>query len=136
MILILAVLFAFAIAFFATQNTAGITLHLASYVFSGVPLYVVMLIALLVGLFIAWIVHMFDSLNSTFTIHGKDANLRKANDIILDLKKQVQNLQGENASLRTHERQTIPHETTEVVTEEKEVQRTHPLLENLRHTFS
>ncbi len=132
MILIVAVLFAFVVAFFATQNTTITTLHLANYVFSGVPLYMVMLVALFIGLCIAGIVNLFYSINSTLAIRGKDSHIRKANDTIFTLRKQIDELRSENANLRAEEGQSVAQQTTE---EENTTQRPHPWFENLRHSF-
>lgn len=97
--IILAVLIGLGIAFFATQNTQGITVHLINYSWKAVPIYVVMACSLLLGLMLAWILSVAQSLSSYFSLHKKDDKIKQANKTIAELTKQVHNLELENAKL-------------------------------------
>jgi len=56
LVLLVGVIFGLAIAYFATQNTTPVTIHIAQYAFEG-PLYLVVMGSLFVGLLIAWILY-------------------------------------------------------------------------------
>lgn len=99
--LLVAVIFGVAIGYFATQNTMPVTIRLAEYAIEEVPLYLVVLGSLLAGLLIAWILYIARAVSSSITIHGKDTEVRKARQTAADLEHRVQELEVENARLRT-----------------------------------
>lgn len=97
--IILAVIIGLCIAFFATQNTQVITIHLMNYSWKAIPLYLVIIFSLLVGLILSWILSIIQSLSSFFSIHKKDDKIREANKSIAELTKKVHSLELENAAL-------------------------------------
>ena len=99
--LLVAVIFGAAIGYFATQNTLPVTIRLADYAIEEVPLYLVIVGSLLAGLLIAWILYIARSVSSSITIHGKDAEVRKARQAAADLEHRVKDLEVENARLKT-----------------------------------
>jgi len=101
LILLVGVIFGLAIGYFATQNTTPVTIQVAQYAFKEVPLYLVIVGSLFVGLFIAWILYFAKSISSTLAIHGRDHALKRARQTTADLELQVQELQAENAQLKT-----------------------------------
>lgn len=76
-LLILLVVVGLGMAYFATQNGVAVPLTLADYVLGEYPLYVVVLVSILLGLFLGWLVNIVNGLSSTLTIHGKDSQLKK-----------------------------------------------------------
>ncbi len=98
--LILLVVFGLGAALFATQNTGVVHITLANYLFSGIPLYVIVIGSMLVGIFISWLISMIDSISSTITIHGKDNALKEAHQTIEKYKKENQALLMENEHLK------------------------------------
>lgn len=99
--LLIAVIFGLAVGYFATQNITPVTIRVAEYAIEEVPLYVVIVGSMLVGLLIAWILYLARSLSSTITIYGKDTEVRKARRTVVDLEHRVQELEVENARLKT-----------------------------------
>jgi len=55
LVLMVAVIFGIAIAYFGMQNISPVTIRLNEYVWNDVPLYLVIVGSLFVGLFVAWI---------------------------------------------------------------------------------
>ncbi len=100
-ILIFAIFVGLGITYFATQNTAKVSLQLASYMLSGIPLYLVVVGALLLGLALAWIFSLASSLSSTLTIRGGRNKLKQANKTIAELAKKNHQLELESARLKT-----------------------------------
>lgn len=99
-VLLLAVIFGGVVGYFATQNTAPVTIQFARYFIEGVPLYLVILGSALAGLFMAWIFHIARSLSTAVTIYGKDHAVRRANRASEDLEQRVHELEVENERLR------------------------------------
>jgi|1186.fasta_scaffold253395_2 uncharacterized integral membrane protein len=99
--LLIAVIFGAAVGYFATQNTMPVTIRLADYAIEEVPIYLVVVGSLLIGLFIAWIIHVARSVSSSITIRGKNTEVRRARQDVADLEHRVQELEVENARLRT-----------------------------------
>ncbi len=105
--LIFTVIFGIIIAYFATQNTTSIGLHFASYSWSGIPVYLVVLLSLLIGLLFAWLLHVLTSISSSLTIRGKDHALTDLKRENSELTKQVHQLELENSKLATKEETII-----------------------------
>jgi uncharacterized integral membrane protein len=101
LVLLVAVIFGFAIGYFATQNTTPVTIQVAEYALHEVPLYLVIGGSLLAGFFIAWILYFARSVSSTLAVYGRDHAARKAQQTAADLELRVQALEAENAQLKT-----------------------------------
>jgi uncharacterized integral membrane protein len=108
-VLILAVIFGMAIAYFATQNTTPVTIRFAEYTLEQVPLYLVALGSLMVGLCMASILYFAKSISTTVKTFGRDHALRRARRSAADLELRIQELEAENAELKTH--RSFPHDT-------------------------
>jgi len=100
LVLLVGVIFGLAIAYFATQNTTPVTIHIAQYAFEG-PLYLVVMGSLFVGLLIAWILYFGRSVCSKLAVYGREHALKKARQTAADLELRVRDLQAENAQLKT-----------------------------------
>ncbi len=87
-ILVLTLLFSFGFAFFATQNTKEVSIHIAQYVFSG-PLYIVVLSSIFVGIVFAGIVHFFTSLFSLLLLQKKENTINELKKTVVELIKRV-----------------------------------------------
>src|SRR5437868_6607768 len=101
-VLVLAILIGIAISLFSTQNTHGVTITLANYPLTGVPLYIIATVSFLLGIIISFIGSLFSSISSFFALHSKDAAITQANTTIKNLKNRVQELELENTRLRGH----------------------------------
>ena len=101
--IIFAVLFSLVVAVFATQNTGNIALHFFSYTFTNVPIYLVVLVALLIGLFLAWILHLLTAVSASMKIKKKNEALKEAEQNNLELTKKVHKMELENTKLTASE---------------------------------
>ena len=112
-VLLVAVIFGIAIAYFGMQNISPVTIRLNEYVWNDVPLYLVIVGSLFVGLFIAGILYFARSVSSTLTIYGKDRAMKKAKHTVADLEHRVHELEAENAQLKNQlsSPSEIPHHT-------------------------
>lgn len=96
---IFTVIFSVGVAYFATQNTTTLTLHLSSYTLTGIPIYLVMLGSLLIGLLFAWIFQILNAISSSWAWRNKENALKQEKKSNLELIKQVHQLELENTKL-------------------------------------
>lgn len=100
---IFTIIFAIAVAYFAVQNTAAVTINTPGYN-HAVPVYLVVLLSLLVGFIFAWILHLMNAFASLFAFRGKDNAIKKGNKVNTELTNKVRNLEVENAKLETEKK--------------------------------
>jgi uncharacterized integral membrane protein len=96
LILIIAVI----VAFFAGQNTVLVTINILTYS-REIPLYLVVLVSLLIGFVLAWILHLMNAFASLFALRGKDNVIKKEKKVNTELTKKVQGLEIEKTKLET-----------------------------------
>lgn len=99
-ILIFTLLFAVPVAIFATQNTQTVTVKMMQYVYSSVPLYLVVLISLLIGVTFSWLIHIIDIFYSSWEIRNKVNAIKQEKKKNLDLAKKLHELELENAKIK------------------------------------
>lgn len=96
----LAVILGVVFSIFATQNTGGTSLTLGTTTLSYVPLYLVALGALLLGLAIASLISLADSIVSSIDLFARDKEIKKTYKTVDELYSKVHELEVENAQLR------------------------------------
>lgn len=87
-------------AFFAQYNLTPVSLNLGYAVFNDIPLFYVVVGAMLIGLGIGYLSYLIHSLSTAFTIHGKDHALKQAKEEVAELTKRVHQLELENGKLK------------------------------------
>lgn len=100
LILIIAIIFGLIISYFVTQNTGFVSLHFLNYTISRTPLYVVVVGALLLGLFLSWIISLVGGIATGFTIRGKESKIKNYKKDVADLTKRIHQLELENTKLK------------------------------------
>lgn len=110
--IILAVAIGLGFAFFATQNTQGVSLFLLNYSWKHIPLYFVIVGSLLLGLILAWILSIIQALSSFFSLHKKDEKIKEANKTISELTKRVHALELENGNHNSKNSKDVEDEKT------------------------
>lgn len=86
--------------YFATQNTQQVTITLAHYVISDIPLYIVFVVTLLIGFALSWIISLSDSFSAALRMRGKESKIKDGMKNIHNLTKRVNDLEIENARLK------------------------------------
>lgn len=99
-VIIFAVLIGLGMGYFATQNTSQISLYFGSYTIQNISIYLVVIGALLLGLLLAWLFSLINSLSSKITLHGKENIIKKDEKNIAELTKEIHQLQLENTRLK------------------------------------
>ena len=84
----------------AQNNLTPVTLRLSTYVFSGIPLFYIIIGSLLTGLGLAYLSYLVSSIFTGFTIRGKDKRIKQDKSEIVDLTKRIHQLELENERLK------------------------------------
>lgn len=100
LVLIFLLIFGSAIAYFAIQNSTYVTITVAQYTFSQVPLFYVIVSSMLAGLLAAYVIYLISTISSSITIHGKDKKIEETEKELTELTKQVHQLELENTKLK------------------------------------
>lgn len=98
--LIVTILLGLVIGYFATQNTGVISLNFLNYSVPAIPVYIVVGVALLFGLFFSWIISLVNRVTTGFTIRGKENKIKDFKRENAELLKEIHKLELENAKLK------------------------------------
>lgn len=98
--LILTILLGLIIAFFATQNTGIVSINFLTYSIA-VPVYIVVIGALLIGLLFSWIISTVNSIGTSMKMRGKEHKITDYKKENAELLRQVHQLEITNAKLET-----------------------------------
>ncbi|MDO8503868.1 MAG: lipopolysaccharide assembly protein LapA domain-containing protein [bacterium] len=99
-VIIFAVIVGSGIGYFATQNTGLISLYFGSYIAPNIPIYIVVMGALLLGLLLAWIFNLINAFSSKLALHSKEGKIKEANKTVAELTKETHHLEIDNARLK------------------------------------
>lgn len=99
--LILTILIGLGLIYFATQNTAAITIQLGQFILPNIPVYLIAIVSLLLGLLVAWVLNVIDWASFALTLSGKNNQLRNTQHTVEQLKQRVHDLEVENHNLRS-----------------------------------
>ncbi len=99
--LIIIVVIGLFFAFFATQNTGNVSINFLNYSLSEIPIYAVVIVSSLLGLFLSWILSMLKGIGTGFTLRGKEGKIKAGTKENEELTRRVHQLEIENAKLTT-----------------------------------
>jgi uncharacterized integral membrane protein len=116
--LFILILFGVGVAFFAGQNTQSTSVVVGPYGLQNVPLYGVILGAMLFGIFVSWLISLVGFVSTSMTLRGKEGRIKDAQDRIHKLEEQNHDLEIENTRLR-EEGQVVEHRTIDAPDEER-----------------
>jgi putative membrane protein len=103
--LIILIVFGIGIGLFSTQNTQSASITFANYTFRNIPMYLIILGAILSGIFVSWIISLFGFVSSFFTLHGKESKIKESKKEIANLTKRLHELELENERLKAENNQ-------------------------------
>ena len=115
--LVLAILFGLGITYFAFQNSVGVPINFADYHLIGIPLFYVVVTAVISGILMAWVISAVNSMSSFMRIRGKDSVISKDKKEIHNLQSRSHELEVENAKLRTSDTTPVEESRHEAVIE-------------------
>lgn len=98
--LIVLLILASGIAFFSQQNTMLVTVTFMQYTLPNLPLFYVMIASMLMGIFLAYVVNIHQSISAALIISEKTKKNKKLKQTLLELVKKNHQLELENVSLK------------------------------------
>lgn len=77
-------------------NFVPVSLNLGFTIFSGIPLFYVIVGAMVIGLVLSYMMYLFHSISTSLALHGKNKEIKVYKDEVLELTKRVHQLELEN----------------------------------------
>lgn len=102
LILILLLVIGSVLVYISQFNFMPVSLNLGPYVFSDIPLFYVIVGSLVVGLVLSYIIYLVREISTSLTLRGKDNEIKKNKDEVLELTKRVHQLELENEKLKSN----------------------------------
>lgn len=100
LMLVITVVLGIVFAVFATQNTGSISINLGNYSLPNIPVYLVVLVPLLVGLFISSLVHILKTLADSLIISEHKDEIGVLKRELTEITKEAHKLELENTRLK------------------------------------
>jgi lipopolysaccharide assembly protein A len=99
LVLILLLIVGSILVYISKFNFMPVSVNLGVYVISNIPLFYVIVGSLILGLVLSYLVYLVHAISTSFTIRGKDNQIKKNKDEVLELTKRVHQLELENEKL-------------------------------------
>ncbi|MDP2692132.1 MAG: LapA family protein [bacterium] len=99
LILILSLIVGSLLVYVSKYNFQPVSVNLGFTVFSGIPLFYVIIVSLVIGLVLSYLASLIQSISTSFILHGKNVEIKKNKDEVLELTKRVHQLEIKNEKL-------------------------------------
>ena len=100
LVLILLLIVGSIFAYLSQNNFVPVSVHLGPYFLSDIPLFYVILGSFVTGIVMAYLVYLIHSISTSWTLRGKNIQIKKNTDEVLELTKRVHQLELENEKLK------------------------------------
>jgi lipopolysaccharide assembly protein A len=100
LILILLLIIGSFLAYLSQYNLTPVTVNLGLSILSDVPLFYVMVGSLVTGLVLSYLIYLVHMVLTSLKLRGKNKEIRKNKDEVLELTKRVHQLELENEKLK------------------------------------
>lgn len=100
LVLILLLVVGSILVYVSKYNFMPVDVNLGAYMFSNVPLFYVIVGSVVFGLVLSYLVYLVSSISTSFTLRGKNNEIKKDKDEILELTKRVHQLELENEKIK------------------------------------
>lgn len=77
-----------------------VSVNLGPYVFSDVPLFYVIIGSLVTGLVLSYVINFLHAISTSLVLRGKENEIKKNKNEVLELTKRVHQLELENKKLK------------------------------------
>lgn len=99
LILILSLIIGSLLVYISKYNFQPVSVNLGFTVFSGIPLFYVIVSSLVIGLVLSYLASLIQSISTSFILHGKNVEIKRNKDEVLELTKRVHQLEIKNEKL-------------------------------------
>lgn len=94
--LILLLVVGSALVYISKYNFTLVSVNFGPYVISNIPLFYVIVGSVVTGLLLSYIINLIPAISNFFALRGKNSEIKKGKDEVLELTKQVHQLELEN----------------------------------------
>jgi putative membrane protein len=88
------------LVYISKYNFMPVSVNFGVYVISNIPLFYVIAGSFLAGLVISYLAYLIRAISNSFKLRGKDKEIKKDEDEVLELTKRVHQLELENEKLK------------------------------------
>jgi len=99
-ILILILVIGSGLVFISKYNFTPVTVNFGTVAVTNIPLFYVIVGSVVFGLLVSYLVHMATSVSTYFAMRGKNKQLQKEKEDVLELTKRVHQLEIENEKIK------------------------------------
>jgi len=99
LIIILSLIVGSLLVYVSKYNFQPVSVNLGFTVFSGIPLFYVIIVSLVIGLILSYLASLIQSISTSFVLHGKNVEIKKNKDEVLELTKRVHQLEIKNEKM-------------------------------------
>lgn len=110
LILILLLVLGSLFVYISRFNFMPVTVNLGWYVIADVPLFYVIIGSFVFGLVLSYLINMIQAISNSFAMRGKNKEIKKEKEEVLELTKQVHKLELENEKQK-NDKNTEPTDT-------------------------
>jgi uncharacterized integral membrane protein len=96
------------VALLSTQNATPVTLHFGKTVLADIPVFFVVLSAIIFGFLVASVVSIVNLIKSKLTIFGQKGELKKTYKTMAEMQERINQLESENVTLRDQIKELSP----------------------------
>lgn len=111
--LILTLIIGLAIAYFSKNSSSDINIALGDSQYFNIPLYMITVGTYLLGILLAWIIEIPQSIATTFQIMGLGRSVKSGNNTIASLQNKINRLEIENSKLHNHNKSILMNRPTD-----------------------
>ena len=99
-ILILLLVVGSGLVYISSYNFAPVSVNFGVFVLTNIPLFYVIIGSLTLGLLISYLVHLVTSISTYFALRGKNKQIQKEKEDVLELTKRIHQLEIENEKIK------------------------------------
>jgi uncharacterized integral membrane protein len=100
LILILFLVVGSFLVYISKFNFMPVSVNFGTYVLSDVPLFYVIVGSVVFGLVLSYLVYLVQGISNSFTLRGKNKEIKQGKDDVLELTKSVHQLELENEKIK------------------------------------
>ena len=105
--LLITITIGLAIAYFSHRTASGVTITIGENIYPGIPLYVITVGTYILGILLAWIIEVPQSIATAFQIMGLGRTIKSGNNTITQLQEKIKKLETENIKLHERSSQSV-----------------------------
>lgn len=100
LILILSLIVGSILVYISQYNFTPVSVNLGFTIFPNIPLFSVIIGSLAFGLLLSYVIYLIHAVATSFKLRGKDIEIKKNKDEVLELTKRIHQLELENEKLK------------------------------------